>query len=211
MLLKKIQEWTVINKMMFVLILGIIVASGLILEKHFTTNTLIQSGPFIFSKNIKIESDVTNDPFRYDLYLEYTGNIIPYIDRTERKFDYLQLDAAWNSKNRQEQGDWIKQHFSIDYFGDNIYGVALIFKDNDYKDFDYIKENGEQILNSYIEYLGSIRQDDNIEILSGNTIEPQTTYISPKRILIKYGIIGFMLGVFLAFLVLIVVSSRKED
>ena len=88
--------------------------------------------------------------------------------------------------------------------------------ENEAKDVDYLKKNASAFMKAYVaqseKTIKSIQPKEKIRIIDETIVLPETKALPKEQILMKYGIIGFILGVLLstmAFFVLTLGKSRE--
>jgi len=211
----------VFKKWWLILLTGLIISVGLVYEKVITTNYVIKSGDVWFTKIICIENfDLLThydevEKFKYPSYMKNFRTINTFINDTEATFDYEKFCLNWNQKSKLQRYKWIQDHFIINDFGGGIYEVCFFLGNNEPKELDYVLQNGSRYLERYYSSsktdLKKLDNDIIFKELSNFEVLPQEKKIVKDDIIKKYALIGFILGILVATLVVVINSLRKVN
>lgn len=186
---------TIMKKWYILLLCGIICSATLMIEKYYTTNFITKSGDYLFGYSLKIDDAQNNNPLRYSSYVKDPLNRKIFLDKSTRLFDYTKFDIQWNNKTFNQKCAWLDLHVKVHEYGNGYYSLLFILNSNDPKDEEYVEKNGKRYIDEYFLYINSIRPEDILQKSDYTEIKPVIHQISKASVLIKYGIIGFFLGI----------------
>lgn len=113
-----------------------------------------------------------------------------------------------------EKLDFLRKVIVIHDFRNGIYEIVLRISKDTPKNVDYLNANGQNFINAFVDVsnntINGLRPGTQIEILSQDSAEPEYKPLPQAAILVKYGIVGFILGEILSFLVVSVVALGKK-
>ena len=214
----------ILKKWYVIIIIALLVSISLYAEKMLITPTIPQSGEMRYTAIVKIENtnnihevQLEDNPKNKDIVSEVTivpiiqtwGNEKNLIDIIHNKYDFLKLNKNWNNLSKNEDKfKWINDHFIVHYMGNNVYEFTLLFKAEDIKDSQYIKENGKNLLNDYIAYAKDasslVYPNATFGVVETNQFIDEGTIVNQNTLAKKYAVIGFVLGALASIAVLCV-------
>ncbi len=214
----EILKKTFINKIGIILLVGVLCSMALMFEKNRSSDFMVETGSFCITCLTKISDSDDMNPnfeFNYGQIIGTDSNLNDFLDITERnnKFDYNKIYGNWKTLAGMKKNDWLRKHFRT-Y---NAHGGSLEFsfkvEENEPKDVAYLTENAGEFMQTFIrqseQTIRLVRPNAKIEILKETIIKPENMVLSKKRILLKYGIIGFVLGILIATTVFFVKTLGK--
>lgn len=215
-LLKK----TFIKKIGIILLVGILCSLALMFEKNRSSDFMVESGAFCITCLTKIldtEDMNPNFEFNYGKLIETNTNMNDFLEVTEgnNKFDYNKIYGNWRTISGIKKVDWLRDHFRT-YTAHNggAWEFSFFINENEPKDVAYLDENASAFMRTFIDQsektIKLVRPNAKIEILKETIISPENKVLPKKRILIKYGIIGFVLGVIIATMMFFVKTLGKN-
>lgn len=211
-------EQVIIKKFSVILVVGVICALALCTEKYFTSNFSVESGDIDFTRLVQIQDKTYNvQPHvgtEYERILKTNYNIRSFIDN-HPEIKFSKINKNWDTLDEAQKLDFVRDMFEIYDFKNNNVEFVFKVKRSVPKDTDYLKENGNDITDSYVsESLNLLKKVDDTtafkEIGRTETM-PSVVQLSKGKLIVKYGIIGFILGVILATLVLLIKSIGKKE
>lgn len=214
-LLKK----TFIKKIEIILLVGILCSLALMFEKNRSSDFMVESGDFCITCLTKITDTEDMNPnfeFNYGQIVGTNSNMYDFLEVTEgnNKFDYNKLYGNWKTLAGLKKADWLREHFRTYNAHGGSWEFAFWVKENEPKDVAYLNKNASEFMRTFIEQsektIKLVRPNAKIEILKETIISPENKVLPKKRILIKYGIIGFVLGVIIASMVFFVKTLGKN-
>lgn len=203
-----------------VLAFGLVFAIGLSIEKIFFTNFIIKSGDFLFTRIVSINEVSKSDTkiyseFHYGRLMNTYPVIKEFQEYSKSKYDFGKFDATWNNKTEQDRYKWQQNHIYINEIGNNIYEICIHFGKNDYKDYEYTKNNANQLLTDYIIFSNRLFNEMGLNMKTEEyhnfSMYPQEIILNKRLIVIKYFIIGFLLGSLLGMAILLVKYNRNRN
>lgn len=104
----------------------------------------------------------------------------------------------------------MNKHLIVKYFGAGRVEISLDIKKSDAMDLQYLKDHGKDYVDSFVNFLNS--KDSLGEYQVVDTIEsiPDNLTINNKNVVVKYGIIGFVLGIAFMMTVMLIYGMRKN-
>lgn len=207
-----------IKNIVKIIVVGIVCSIALVCEKSFTTDFVVESGDLIQTKIIKVNDP--NDSPLSDKSVDYRGimytnyNLDSLINDQKNGFRFDNLNLEWEKLSKIEKLDFLRKVIVIHAFRNGIYEIVLRISKDTPKNVDYLNANGQNFINAFVDVsnntINGLRPGTQIEILSQDSAEPEYKPLPQAAILVKYGIVGFILGEILSFLVVSVVALGKK-
>lgn len=176
------------------------------------TYTLAYDRDAYFGKAINVEVKGTGyDTLRYERYLYSDVFLYPFLDATESQYDYEKFAKDWKNKNRIQKEQWLASHLQVKNYGAGRVEVGFYFKATEPMDAKYLEDNGLQYTQDFLTF---VNQKDSFGkyAVTGEVLNvPTKTVTSQKRVNVKYGMIGFVLGIVSAVIVLLIWNLRKAN
>lgn len=214
----EILKKTFIKKIGVIFLVGVLCALALVFEKNRSSDFMVETGSFCITCLTKITDSDDMNPnfeFNYGQLIKTDSNMNDFLSITEQnnKFDYNKIYGNWKTLVGVNKHNWLRRHFLIS----NAHGGSLEFgfrvEENEPKDVTYLNENASEFMKAFIRQsektVRLIRPNAKIEILKETIIKPENKVLSKKRVLFKYGIIGFVLGVLISSTVFFVKTLGK--
>ncbi len=208
------------KKIAFVFILAIICAGGLMVEKYYNSDFMVESGAFVVTAITKIDDpSVKEHPyveFDYRALAHTNGNFDDFItaNATSGKYQFNKVYGNWKALKGEKKYTWLRQHFQIKDCHNGAMEFSFRVNENEAKDTEYLKENGTDILDEFIyqteKTLQLVRPNAKIEIMHRSMVTPEYIKLSKTSVIIKYGIIGFILGACLAMLIIFIMTLGRK-
>lgn len=174
------------------------------------TYTVAYDGDVRIEKTIKIESyEDRHDILRYDAYYKSRAFLCSFLDVTEERYEYEKFARGWNQKGLQQKVNWLSAHLGVNYFGAGRVGFALVFKGTEPVDLVYVEEHGMAYLQDFLSFVDQKDSLGDYIVLDEAAEFPKETVIEQSGVFLKYGGIGFVLGVVGMTTVLLVWNLRK--
>lgn len=216
----EILKKTFIKKIGIISLVGVLCAMALMFEKYRSSDFMVETGSFCITCLTKISDSDDMNPnfeFNYGQLIGTDSNLNDFLGITERnnKFDYNKIYGDWKTLAGMKKNDWLRGHFRT-Y---NAHGGSIEFsfkvEENEPKDVAYLTENASELMQTFIRQsektIKLVRPNAKIEILKETIIKPENIVLPKKRVLLKYGIIGFVLGVVIASMVFFVKTLGKSQ
>lgn len=207
-----------IKNIVKIIVVGIVCSIALVCEKSFTTDFVVESGDLIQTKIIKVNDP--NDSPLSDKSVDYRGimytnyNLDSLINDQKNSFRFDNLNLEWEKLSKIEKLDFLRKVIVIHDSRNGIYEIVLRISKDTPKNVDYLNANGQNFINAFVDVsnntINGLRPGTQIEILSQDSAEPEYKPLPQAAILVKYGIVGFILGEILSFLVVSVVALGKK-
>lgn len=202
------------KKLLVLIITGVIVSCLFVGFKYFnkTTYTLAPSDDILIGKTLKLTNYRDSyDVLHYDKYLKSPSFLGSFIEETEEKFDYNKLVPGWNKKTNLQKVSWIDKHIIVSYYGAGRIEIQLSIKQSEPMDLNYVSSHGEHFLNSFIYFADKKDAFGPYTVITSVDLIPEKNITSNNKVVIKYGIIGFVLGVVGMTTIILVCSMHKGN
>lgn len=214
-----ILKKTFIKKIGIIFIVGMLCAMALMFEKNRSSDFMVETGSYCITCLTRIsDSDDMNPNFEFDYgrIISTNCNISDFLDITEynNKFDYNKIYGNWRTLAGLNKIDWLRDHFKTYNAHGGSWEFSFLVKENEPKNVTYLNENVSEFMHTFIRQsektIKLVRPNARIDILKETIIQPENIVLSKKKVLIKYGIIGFVLGVIIASTIFFVRTIGKS-
>ena len=129
-------------------------------------------------------------------------NTYPVIDEFQNKYNskysFRDFSLNWDKLKKEEKYKWQQKHIIINEAGAGVFEICLWLKSSDPKNLKYVEENGESFLDDYIQYSNCILENLELKLhikeFNRFAMLPEEIKIDKNTILLKYAILGFLLG-----------------
>lgn len=196
-------------------IIGAILISGV---KFMFSDVANRHGDYLYIRTIQIETPVVSNKsdFDYRGFLESPANYYRFIhDEENVNFDFTKVDSSWNRKNEYEKMDWLKRNIKVSSYHDNVIEFTVHFDANITRDVAYMKEHGELLTNDFVEQseksIKAVKPEATFKIAGEENSLPIVEPINRKSMVVKFAVIGFVIGAFVAIFLLFLWSIAKEN
>lgn len=208
---------TLKSKFIYIILLAIIFSLGLVIEKTFFTDYVIQSTRFHTGKTIKIEYNqplMFNNSLDYGTFLKSYSEIDLFLKQSENRFDYKKINSDWDKLTEIQKVEWLQKHIHVVDIHSGVIQFIFTLSADDAKDYEYIKLYGTKYLDEYISFaesrINQITPQSQFKEVSTYTLEPKLLANDKNIIIIKYGIIGAVLGTIIGVVIVFLISIRNE-
>lgn len=203
------KRWPVI------ILLAILAAAALIAEKALTKEPVIKSTSLYVEQTVRIQYagqvPVTS---AYDRVYASYGSLGRFVQACGQDFDFSKLQPGWDGMTDEQKVRWMKKHFYIQDATSTSVNFALYISEEDWKDPFYASEHGPELLRAYIRYtersMQELGEDVTFQLGESYAILPQPVQVSRRSLLVKYGIIGGVLGALAGLLIVLVLAVRNR-
>ena len=210
------------KKLHIILIVGIICSGGILAEKIFFQPSVPITGRMIFTEVVRLDRSkqlVDEDGNIKDISISPIVNMWSnkqkFLDKTESQFDYSRFDKNWDNFQLEQKFSWIDKHIRLKLLGNDTYEFVLEFKAEDAKDSDYVKKVGSQFLDEFIDYSNDVSSiilgNADVQVIDTYQFENTHENATNGKILLKYAIIGFVLGCLVSCTVIVIMGSRAKS
>lgn len=202
---------TTIKKRWFgIIVSGIIFAIIFCSYKEYKGDYVIQSEDILIGKQIQLV-DYTDrqDRIRLDGLTRTRTVLYDFYIESKEQFNYLQMIPGWGNKSDSQKIDWLEKHIKVNDYGAGNLEMRFDIMKTEAKDLAYLKENGEKYINSYVEFLKSKNIITTYKTNAEMAVFSTTEIINKKDVLIKYGLIGFILGSVFMFTIYLIKELRR--
>lgn len=210
---------TIRRKYIYIILISILVgifAGGI---KALFSDVANRHGDYYFIRTVQVESssdpDHTKDHFNYRDFLNSPANYYNFMRQAEKeKFNFEKIDSAWKRKSQSEQMDFLKKKIQINAYGDGVFQVVFHFDANVSRDVDYMKKYGELLADDFIQQsenaIQAVKPGVRFRIVGKETSYPVVESINRYAIMKKFGVFGFIAGVFGSTVIFYLWALRKE-
>lgn len=213
----KLFVQTVKKKIIFILLLGILAGIAIAGGKVLFSDIATRHGDYYFIRTVQVSSpdNQGEDNFDYKGFLESPGNYYQFVRKVEQgDFDFHKIDSAWKRKSSTEQLDWLKQNMQVTSFRNGVFQVSIHFDANATREVDYMKEHGVLLADDFMQVseqsIQKVKPDATFKLVGKEETYPVVEPINRKSMLIKFGIIGFVVGIFGGTVIFYLWALRKQ-
>lgn len=206
------------KKWWIVLSFAIIVAVVLIVEKLVFTDTVAKSGRYYVSRTVAINY---LDEAKTPVYVDYSpfftgfGELAHFIAYSEQKYDYTRFHGGWEGMSQLSKLQWMRKHIWVTTASPFICRFEMELKEEEIKDAAYLEEIGGSYLGTWVDFaheqLEKAGYRTDFRTVDEYTLLPEVQVVSKKRMIVKYGITGVVLGSLLGIMVIFVYALRKRN
>ncbi|WP_295357268.1 hypothetical protein [uncultured Succiniclasticum sp.] len=209
----------ILKKLGVIILCGLVCAGLLVLEKAFFTKFVIQAGgpvtgEYIVSVVNPKDRSNPKKQLNYPAVMHSDANLAGFITLLdkERHFEFVKLNPNWNRLTDVQQRQWLRQHVRIQNYQRNNFRILYNLRQAEVYDLAFLEKNSRLFMDSFIQQTNrtvkKIKPGPVVKVVSRNFSYPKELPLDRNDILIKYGIIGFVFGMLLAILVVIVPAIR---
>ena len=167
--------------------------------KYMFSDTAIRTGDYLFIKVISLQNK--------------NGNI-------DSNFDYA---GFWRSsanidkfrKSRSQQIDWIRNYIMVSSFRGNVYEIGFKFDGNITPDTVYMNSHlgilCDQLVKQSEKALKEAMTEVSFQTISTSDIYPSVVPVDRRKAAIKYGILGFVVGIIAAEIMVALTVLRRKN
>ena len=154
--------------------------------------------------------------FDYVGFWRSTANIDKFLSSvSSTDFDFSKIDSAWNRKNRSQQIDWIRNSIIVSSFRGNVYEIGFKFDGNITPDTVYMNSHlgilCDQLVKQSEKALKEAMTEVSFQTISTSDIYPSVVPVDRRKAAIKYGILGFVVGIIAAEIMVALTVLRRKN
>lgn len=208
------------RKGIIILLCGAIGGGALIAEKWYTTDFVVMTDDCYTTDIIKFtDPEAVNvfNEFKYDTLMKTTDNLSSFIKDLDGPsgVNMSRFNANWERMTLKDKIDWLNKNIHIISLQNGVYEIVFDYSASTPKNLSYLKDNNDKVINIFENQserlVREVKPNANIDSVSRSNVYPQQVELPKEKTLIKYGIIGVVLGMMLALLAIIIkfVGERK--
>ena len=206
------------RKKIIIVLCAVLCAAALAFEKYYFGEFVVRTGTYYTTAVVHVDHLKENDnSLKAERLLRTTGNLYSFIEKNEKNgpISFNRLDVNWDKLDKNGKITWLQKYISIYNFGYDTYEILIKLDSFVPKDADYLKANSNELLREFIacsdEYIQKIEPSASIRVIKTDAVYPEVVTISKKQTVLKYGMIGFVLGLLLSSVsILIWTLGRKK-
>lgn len=207
------------KKIYIIIFFSVVCCFGLGLEKYYFGNFVVRTGNIYVTDIVRVEQIKPNnvDVLKAGDLLKTTGNIYSFIKKneTEGPIDFNKLNANWSKLDKDSKIHWVDDNLKINDFGHDTYEIIIELDSFTPKDVQYLDKNADMIINEFVssssEFIKKVEPSASIRVVDQESVLPEPVVISRKQTVIKYGIIGFILGAVVSSVVILIRALGKKN
>lgn len=198
------------NKIIIILGIAVVVSALFVLEKSLFTDFQIQHGNY--ASEIVLKVDIPNSGYydktlNYEVLLTSSTMANKFFDINEKKnIDLTGINKNFAHYSQNEKRTWFQRNLKVKNLGDNTVQIGLSIPPDTPSDRNYLDNNFKNYYMNYIQVVSdeirAIEPGSNARIISTLQDTPEFKEVSRMSVLIKYGVIGFIMGSILACIIL---------
>ena len=209
----------VLKKLGFIMLCGLVCAGLLVLEKAYFTKFSIQAGGPVTGEYIVSVADpkdrtTPKKQLNYPAVMHSDANLADFIKslETENRFAFAKLHPNWNRLTDIQKRQWLRQHVRIYNYQGNNFRILLSLNQKEVYDLAFLQKYSGLFMDTFMQQTNrtvkKIKPGVAIKVVKQNFAFPNELPLDRNDILVKYGIIGFVLGILLAGLAVIIPAAR---
>ncbi|MBS5582981.1 MAG: hypothetical protein KHX20_10475 [Megasphaera sp.] len=206
------------RKKIIIVLCAVLCAAALAFEKYYFGEFVVRTGTYYTTAVVHVDHLKENDnSLKAERLLRTTENLYSFIEKNEKNgpISFNRLDANWDKLNKNGKITWLQKYISIYNFGYDTYEILIKLDSFVPKDANYLKANSNKLLHEFIacsdEFIQKIEPSASIRVIKTDTVYPEVVTIPKKQTVLKYGMIGFILGLLLSSVsILIWTLGRKK-
>ena len=170
------------------------------------SDTAIRTGDYLFIKVISLQNKNGNidNNFDYAGFWRSSANIDKFISSVSKEdFDFTKIDSAWNRKSRSQQIDWIRNYIMVSSF-------RGITPDTVYMN-SHLGILCDQLVKQSEKALKEAMTEVSFQTISTSDIYPSVVPVDRRKAAIKYGILGFVVGIIAAEIMVALTVLRRKN
>lgn len=207
------------RKKIIIVLCAVLCAAALAFEKYYFGEFVVRTGTYYTTAVVHVDHLKENDnSLKAERLLRTTENLYSFIEKNEKNgpISFNRLDANWDKLNKNGKITWLQKYISIYNFGYDTYEILIKLDSFVPKDANYLKANSNKLLHEFIacsdEFIQKIEPSASIRVIKTDTVYPEVVTIPKKQTVLKYGMIGFILGLLLSSVsILIWTLVEKND
>lgn len=206
------KDW--LKKCLLVLLCSIFGCAALVFEKNKTTDYVVKTDNAYVADIVQFSHGNRNtqeDLFNYKGLFLTTYNLDQFAE--SNNIDFTQMNADWGKMTKEQKIKWLSKIIKINFFNDGVCEICVDLSKNTPKNIEYLKENSNIILeafeNTSLRTLQTIKPESQIKVINHMEMLPEKVVLPKNKILIKYGVIGFILGMVVSSLGVLIRAAGK--
>ena len=205
-----VAKTTIKKRWLRIIVSGIIFATIFCCYKEYKGDYIIQSDDILIGKQIQlVDYPDRQDRIKLDELTRTRTVLYDFYLESKDQFNYVQMIPGWDNKSDYQKIDWLQKHIKVNDYGAGNLEIRFDILKREVKDLAYLKENGEKYINSYVEFLKRENIISTYKINAEMAVFSTTKIINKKDILVKYGLIGFILGSVFMFTIYLIKELRR--
>ena len=205
------------RKKIIIVLCAVLCAAALAFEKYYFGEFVVRTGTYYTTAVVHVDHLKENDnSLKAERLLRTTGNLYSFIEKNEKNgpISFNRLDVNWDKLDKNGKITWLQKYISIYNFGYDTYEI-LINRFIRSQRCRLLKANSNELLREFIacsdEFIQKIEPSASIRVIKTDAVYPEVVTISKKQTVLKYGMIGFVLGLLLSSVsILIWTLGRKK-
>lgn len=206
------------RKKKIIVLCAVLCAAALAFEKYYFGEFVVRTGTYYTTAVVHVDHLKENDnSLKAERLLRTTENLYSFIEKNEKNgpISFNRLDANWDKLDKNGKITWLQKYISIYNFGYDTYEILIKLDSFVPKDANYLKANSNKLLHEFIacsdEFIQKIEPSASIRVIKTDAVYPEVVAIPKKQTVLKYGMIGFILGLLLSSVsILIWTLGRKK-
>lgn len=205
------------KKIILIFCIGVLASIGLTGVKYLLSDVATRHGDYLFIQTIQVKTEIKEkDDFNYKGFLESPANYFQFMRIAENgDFDFSKVDSAWKQKSQYEQMDWVRKKIQVFSYNDNIIEVTAHFDANATQDVDYMRTHGKLLVDDFVnqceQSIAKVKPGTTFNIVGREESFPVVEPINRKNMLIKFAIIGFIVGAIGSAFLFFLWGIRKQQ
>jgi hypothetical protein len=215
----KLQQ--IVKKWYVILICAVLCSGGLYFEKKQIHTVIPETGDMTYIRVIKFDKVPVFTSNQSSKEIDMTNLVKSWSNLTELElklkndFKMRGLNVGWDNIGNSQKKIWLGEHFRVQNMGPGLYELIIQFPKKDAKDSQYIKDNSDKLMDTYQDYFiesaKMVTTDTNISTIKEIQTIDEDKVATSATVEKKYAIIGFILGIFIGIVIIMVWDTRKNS
>lgn len=185
-------------------------------EKYLHTSSapMYQSGDAYAQRLATIDFNIRPYTDNKDFLMNSEIEMAQFINQTRDHIEWNRYNRNWDGMDITSRLKWFFKRIRVDRFDPNFYLFKITVLTEDSSDLPYVNATIKDLADEYVEFArtkleqsgtGRLVVVDSLEVLS----DPQP--VSKKRIVLKYLMMGAILGAIVGAILIGAIASRTRD
>ena len=206
------------KKYWLVLICMALLSLALIVEKMYLsevvytpTSSYVQKTVLMSYKDMPAAGEIINCKNA----LSSNGMYLEFINSSSDKYEYAKIVRGWQDLPADKKVIWFQKHLTINNIANDLCIYAFHIPAEEVVDAVYVKENADRFLTDYIDFsqreAGIYLHTDGYSIEASSEMLSEQKVVSSSKRILKYAVIGMVLGAMVGMLLVFGTALRKRE
>lgn len=206
------------KKYWLVLVCMVLFSLALSVEKMYFTEVVYTPTSAYVQKTVSMsykELPAAGETINCKNVLASNGMYLEFISSTADKYEYGKIVRGWQDLPADKKVVWLQKHFTLSNVASDLCIYAFYLPAEEVADAVYMKENADRFVTDYIEFsqreAGKYLHTSGYNIEASSEILSEQKVVSSKKRILKYAVIGLVLGAMVGTLLVFGTALRKRE